>query len=426
MSIVALNKAIAILTALTLLTLSCRKNGESMAIAGIAPDTGKHSSIVTITGSGFSTNPAENKVTFNGRQAVVQNASATLIHAFVPKGAGTGPVKVERGGRLAAGPDFHYVYTATVSTLAGGGTSGFADGEIGTAKFSNPADVAVDGQGNIYVADHGNFRVRKITPAGTVTTLAGRSTYGFTDGPGSVAQFFTPAGLAVDGTGTVYVADIFNNCIRKITPAGVVSTLAGNTTPGFTDGEGSAARFYKPGNLALDARGNVYVSDHENNSIRKISPGGVVSTLAGNGTERPGFADGTGSAARFNNPSGIAVDGQGTVYVADLGNHRIRKISPSGNVSTLAGSGVPGFADGAGSTARFFHPAGLAIDAKGNVYVADNFNHRIRKITPGGLVTTVAGGSDQFYQPTGIALDLLGNIYTTEFWKSRIARTILE
>ena len=208
-----------------------------------------------------------------------------------------------------------------VATLAGS-TAGFADGTGGAAQFNGPYGVAVDYSGTAYVADGNNHRIRKITSAGVVTTLAGSGARGFSDGTGVAAQFNYPIGVAVDSSGTVYVADAGNNRIRKITPAGVVTTLAGYAA-GSADGTGGAAQFKDPRGVAVDPSGTVYVADYGNHRIRKITPAGVVTTLAGS---TAGFADGTGSAARFNVPFGVAVDSSGTVYVADYCNHRIRKI----------------------------------------------------------------------------------------------------
>jgi streptogramin lyase len=316
-----------------------------------------------------------------------------------------------------------------VRTLAGtAGARGSADGTGSAARFYNPSGVAVDASGNVYVADSYNNTIRKITPAGAVTTLAGTAgAYGSADGTGSAARFQYPSGVAVDGSGNVYVADTYNNTIRKITPAGVVTTLAGTAgSNGSADGTGSAARFYRPYGVTVDGNGNVYVADTLNYTIRKITPAGAVTTLAGTAGSNGG-ADGTGSAARFNNPQGVAVDGSGNVYVADTVTHTIRKITPAGVVTTLAGTaGWYGSADGTGSAARFASPSGVAVDASGNVYVADSYNSTIRKITPAGVVTTLAGtagaygsadgtgSAARFDYPSGVAVDGSGNVYVTD------------
>jgi streptogramin lyase len=217
--------------------------------------------------------------------------------------------------------------------------------------------------------------------SGTVSTLAGSGTAGYDNSSGTAAQFNTPTGVAVDTSGNVYVADMANNRIRKITPQGAVSTFAGSGSEGLVNsvnGNGSAAQFNQPFGVAVDRFGNVYVADHGNHCIRKISPSGGVSTLAGKGTA--GFADGTGTAAQFNTPNGVAVDRFGYVYVSDYGNNRIRKITPQGVVSTLAGTGAAGIVNGSGSTAQFSAPIGIAVDGSGNIYVGDSNNNRIRKI----------------------------------------------
>jgi sugar lactone lactonase YvrE len=284
--------------------------------------------------------------------------------------------------------------SVVVTTLAGtAGSTGSLDGTGAAARFDYPAGVAVDSSGNVYVADGNNSTIRKIAPDGAVTTLAGfAGEAGSTDDTGAAARFNQPNAVAVDSSGNVYVADAGNHTIRKITSAGAVTTLAGTVgETGSTDGSETAARFDSPYGVAVDSSGNLYVADYNNSTIRKINSEGVVTTLAGFAGD-PGSTDGNGAAARFTGPTGVAVDAGGNVYVADITDSTIRKISPDGAVTTLAGkSGEPGSTDGTGAAARFSLPAGVAVDSSGNVYVADAMNSVIRKITSAGVVTTLAG-----------------------------------
>jgi len=275
-----------------------------------------------------------------------------------------------------------------VSTLAGNGTEGYKDGTGQVAKFNCPLGITVDSSGNFYVADQLNHCIRKITPAGVVSTLAGNGKEGYKDGPGSTARFMSPYSVTVNSDDNVYVADTFNHCIRKITPAGVVSTFAGNGKEGYKDGFGSTAQFNSPIGVAADFDGNVYVADTFNHRIRKITPRGAVSTLAGG---KKGYEDGIDTEAQFNLPTDVAVDSDDSIYVADTLNHCVRKVTPAGEVSTLAGIGTEGYRDGPGSEARFNYPTGVAVNFDGNIYVADTNSYRIRKITPAGVVSTLAG-----------------------------------
>jgi sugar lactone lactonase YvrE len=316
-----------------------------------------------------------------------------------------------------------------VSTLAGTGIPGFADGAAASAQFSMPIGVAVDAQGVVYVTDAGNGKIRKITTDGMVGTLAGSGNQGFKDGTGTAAEFDTPSGIAVDAQGIVYVADSHNHIIRKIKKDGSVSTFAGdvNNAPGYMEGKGTAARFNNPVGIAVDVQYNVYVADRNNHVIRKITPDGVVSTLAGVGTVQ-GSADGPGISAKFSSPAGVAVDAQGTVYVADLNNNKIRKITSTGEVSTLAGSGIYGSVNGTGTEANFASPFGVAVDAKGIVYVAENggAGNKIRKITKAGVASTLAGSNmsgsvngtgtaAQFKNPAGVAVDKQAKVYVADY-----------
>jgi streptogramin lyase len=280
-----------------------------------------------------------------------------------------------------------------VTTLAGtSGVTGSADGTGTAALFDDPQGVAVDAAGNVYVADTNNNMIRKITPGGVVTTLAGGGSFSCADGVGPAAQFDQPAGLATDTAGNIYVADTNNSIIRKVTPGGVVTTLAGQCgIYGIADGIGSAASFYFPHGVAVDSAGTIYVADTGGDTIRKVTPAGDVTTVAGDGRV-PGRIDGTGSAARFDLPYAVAVDATGNIYVADTENTTLRKITASGAVTTLAGTAtVIGYIDGVGAAAEFDDPNGIATDAQGNVYVADTVGATIRKITPAAAVTTLAG-----------------------------------
>ncbi len=317
-----------------------------------------------------------------------------------------------------------------VSTLAGqAGTSGSTDGTGTGARFFSPSDVAVDSAGNFFVADTDNHLIRKATPAGVVTTLAGRAgTTGSADGTGTAAMFKRPSGVAVDTLGNVYVADTDNHTVRKVTPAGVVTTLAGRAgTYGSADGIGTAATFFSPSGIAVDNSGTLFVADSLNHTIRKVAPAGAVTTIAGTAGAF-GTLDGTGAAARFHGPQGLVVDSSGNLYVADTNNSTIRKVvAATSVVTTVAGQpGTPGSTDGTSSQARFYYPSALALDGMGNLYVADTDNDTLRQISSTGAVSTMAGmagiiGSTdgtgsavRFNYPTGIAVDGSGNVYVAD------------
>jgi len=331
--------------------------------------------------------------------------------------------------------------TLAFSTFAGSTNAGSADG-IGTgAGFKQPHGIARDRDGNLYVADTSNHTIRKVTPGGEVTTLAGQAGFfgGFQNGTGANALFSGPCGLVVDGAGVLYVADTVNQAIRQVTPAGVVTTIAGELgPPGSTDGPGNLARFHYPYAIAIDSVGSLFVADTLNHTIRKIvrdGSGWQVTTVAG-AAGATGSADGAGVDARFQSPIGLAIDGADNVYIADSSNNTLRKMTPAGVVSTLAGVANPlgGSADGTGGAAAFRTPTGLAVDGAGNIYVADERNHTIRKVTPGGVVTTVGGDASitnangrpvggysdgtgtgaRFKQPTGVVVDSAGNLFVAD------------
>jgi len=325
-----------------------------------------------------------------------------------------------------------YGQTTTVAGIVK--TTGFNNGAALTATFNEPIGITVDGAGNIFVVDNINNCIRKITPGGTVSTFAGNGNYGSANGIGVLASFTLPRGIAIDATGNMYIADKDNDLIRKVTPAGVVTTIAGKSgISGSADGVGLAATFTGPCGIAVDKLGNLYVADTFDYLIRKITPAGVVSTIAGTGT--PGSADGQGRAASFKGPDGIAVDDAGNIYVADIGGgNDIRKIDPTGMVTTFAGSNTLGFKDGKGNAALFNYPFNITIDKAGVLFVSDAGNNAIRRIEPDGTVTTLAGGTfgyadgvgpaAYFRSPNGLTSDGLGNIYVADYTNQLIRKVV--
>lgn len=320
-----------------------------------------------------------------------------------------------------------------VNTVAGAGNPGYIDGTGLNTSFNFPQKIITDASGNIYVADQKNNRIRKITPQGAVSTLAGSSEQGSTDGQGAAAQFNQPIGITMDGDGNLYVADAGNNRIRKINPSGIVTTLAGGSG-GFADGTGSDAKFNFPFSVTIDASNNLLVADIGNNRLRKVTLSGVVTTFAGNGQSN--FVDGPLATATMYNPTSVVIDpSSGNIYVSQ--DCFIRKITPQGITSVLAGntnqSTGPGYVDGPGMQAKFFYIYQLALDKKGNIFVADSDNHVIRKVTPDGFVSTYAGkrypnsgtpvpaphldglaSEALFARPSGLTFDKDGNLLVSE------------
>ena len=293
--------------------------------------------------------------------------------------------------------------------------------------FNSAWGIAIDSQGNLYLTDTSENCIIKINTNKTISVFAGSQNYaGFVDGVGVNARFNQPYGIAIDQSGNLYVSEMGNHSIRKITSTGLVSTLAGSSTPGSQDGVGINARFSSPAGVAVDSFGNVYVADMGLAVIKEITPAGIVTTIAG-AAYNYGSLNGQGSAARFNNPAGIAVDGIGNIYVADTGNNILRKINSSGLVSTLAGTaGMGGGTDGVGSNALFAGINGLAVDSSGTIFATDSTNQTIKKITSLGVVSTIAGSAlqaglvngvgsvNRFNGPYGIAVDSLGNLFIYE------------
>lgn len=310
-----------------------------------------------------------------------------------------------------------------VTTLAGINSAGFQDGTGNVARFRTPMHLAVDPQGMIYAADCNNHCIRKITPQGVVTTLAGNGVAGTADGVGTAASFSNPRGIVSDSQGNLYVADFLSYRIRKVTPGGVVTTLAGNGTDSNVDGTGVAACIGAANALAFDSSGNLYVAtETAGGYIRRITPGGVVTTVAGNGAALA--TDGAALSASFLRPRGIAVDSQGVVYIADCDNGRLRRLS-GGTVTTLLSNGTWGNA-GAGTAMSFNNPWQLTIDEKNNLYVAESTKRQVKRISASGVATVLAGGNGtqgfvdgtggnaRFLDFYGVVLDGQGNIYVAD------------
>lgn len=421
---------------ITTFLLSCDKEeaGPAPSISTISASSGAKGSEITIIGKGFSTDVNKYTVSFNGVNAEVTSATTTEIVVVVPHKAKDGAILVSFEGKTITGPVFDYQETYTVSTIAGNGVSGYANENGVNASFHQVKGITIDATGNLFVADAGNNRIRKITPAGDVSTYAGNGSMGFQDGDLSTATFSTPSDVVFDSSGNMYVLEAGNNKIRKISTGGLVTTVAGSGGNGYEDGVGTSAKFNYPLGFAIDAADNIYVADSENNRIRKVTPAGVVSTLAGQAIF--GFNDGVGASAQFRTPSSILVHENGDLYVGDLNNHRIRKVTPEGVVSTVTGVAA-GDSDGDLATARYRGPSGMVKDSDGNIFVADYANNRIRKITPTGMVSTIAGTSAMGYEdgdgataafngPVDIIIDKNGDLYITDSKNYRIRKITIE
>jgi uncharacterized protein (TIGR03437 family) len=330
-----------------------------------------------------------------------------------------------------------------LTVVAGNGTQGFSgDGGPATgAQLYNPHGVALDATGNLYIAHRSNHRIRKVSPTGMMTTIAGTGTSGFSGdgGPAISASLSDPTGVAVDAVGNIYVADCWNHRIRRVSPDGTITTVAGNGTAGYSGDGGPAtlASLNNPVHIAVDAAGSLYIADTSNNRIRKIPRGGVITTVAGNGT--CGFSGDLGPAvsASLCSPESVTLDAAGSLYIADMSNHRIRMVGSTGIISTVTGNGTAGFSGDAGPAlnASFYNPWGVAVDIAGSVYVTDSLNRRVRKFTPGGSISTVAGNglckaptdgvpatSSFLNQPWDVAADGAGNIYIVDGYNERVRK----
>lgn len=331
-----------------------------------------------------------------------------------------------------------------ITTIAGGGSCGSPycgdEGQATAAELYQPYGVAFDAMGNMYIADNENNRIRKVSTSGIITTFAGTGTHGYSGdgGQATAAELYTPTGVAFDAVGNLYIVDEDNFVIRKVTTAGIITTVAGNNTGGYSGDGGQAtdAELLRPYGLSIDAMGNLYISDTQNNRIRKVNTTGIITTIAGNGTAAYSGDGGLATAAEINNPSGIGFDAAGNIYIVDSYNNRIRMINTSGIITTIAGTGTGAYSgDGGQATvAELKTPRAIAISL-GNLYIADEANNRIRKINTSGIITTIAGNGTvgfsgdggqaavaEFNLPTGIIFDGIGNLYVTDYTNNRIRK----
>lgn len=331
--------------------------------------------------------------------------------------------------------------TQTISTKVGNGAANYSGdgGQAILSSITSPIGILIDSINNLYVSDFGNNVIRKVNSSGIITTIAGTGALGYSGdgGPATLAEFQGPAGLVSDKYGNIYIADEYNNTIRKINTAGVISTIAGTGLSGYSGDGGPAAlaELNYPWGLAIDAAGNLYVADQSNNCIRKINTSGIITTIAGNGTAGFSGDGGLATLAEINQSSSVAVDIAGNIYISEMVDNRIRKINTSGIINTIAGNGIAGFSGdgGAAISAQLHYPVGLHIDNSGNLYVNDYLNYRIRKINSAGIISTVTGnGTSGYSGDNGLAslaqisgswattTDASGNLYLSDFHNNRI------
>ena len=388
---------ITILLAFLISLMACRKVDPlpvadfEGVITAIQPTSGSKGDTVAVTGYGFGTNPSELKAYVNGRPSTIIQSNDTLIWLIVPARAGTGPVSIAGASGGTSGPIFDFEYTATLSRYAGQpGSAGFEDGTFTQALFNRPTGLVCDPLGYLYVTDAHNHRIRQIATNGNTGTFSGDGVAGHQDGFGISARYNHPQSITMDpSTGNFYVADRYNHCIRKVTPTGVVSTVAGIPgLPGYVDAPGLSARFNEPVSVAFEpGYRDLYIGDAVNHCIRKWAQSQVVSTYAGSVT--PGNLNGVGASAAFQSPMGLFVDSTFFIFVADSGNHNIRRIvRQDATVTTFSGMGVAGLQ--VGLPALFNGPVGIC-KKDGLVFVADAGNHVIRLLMNDGTAQVIAG-----------------------------------
>jgi sugar lactone lactonase YvrE len=338
---------------------------------------------------------------------------------------------------------YTFSYAQIITTVAGNSNAGFSGdgGQASVAEINYPTGVTPDANGNLYIADYGNNRIRKVNSSGVITTAAGNglAAYSGDGGQATVAELNHPNGTAIDAFGNLYIADVFNNRIRKVSTLGIISTVVGNGAQGYS-GDGAvaiAANLDHPSQVVLDAIGNIYFADQNNNVIRKVNTAGIINTIVGNGIPAYSGDGGLATACEINYSNGVALDAAGNVYISDQGNSRVRKVNTAGIINTIVGTGVMGFSgDGGQATiAKLTNPTAVSFGCDGNLYISDYGNNRIRKVNSLGIISTIAGNGTGAYSgdggqgtaaeintPIGIALDAVGNLYIADALNNRIRK----
>ena len=411
---------------------------EAPELSGFSPLMGKKGTVIKIQGKHFGTDVSKVSLQINGLNADINAVTETEITAVVPDKCGLGKLTLTVNSKeVTSATAFRYLYTVKTSYFSGGGP-GYEDGLPQKSKFGTLYNIAIDSKGVMFAADLANCVVRRIDTDGSTSTLAGAATQGgFKDGKGNQALMKFPIGIELAPDGSIFVADHENHAIRKVSPDGRLVTVAGHPDhPGLVDGNLTTAQFKRPYGVKLDKTGILWICDTENGVIRKLSTDGQVSTFAGS---TPGYADGKLRDAKFYMPSYLNFDEKGNIFIADKHNHCIRKITPDGMVTTFAGMPTHmGYRDGEAGQAMFNQPCNIQIDKLGNLYVNDLWNHCIRLVYPDGYVTTLAGkGGTEGYQeasgenalfkhPQGCTLDKDGNLFVTDSANQRIRKLTIE
>ncbi|MFF3270955.1 NHL repeat-containing protein [Streptomyces chrestomyceticus] len=340
-----------------------------------------------------------------------------------------------------SGPQPAGLAQGAIATVAGNGQAGYVSdgGPAILTQLNWPHDVALDKNGNLYIAERNSHRVRKVTPADSITTVAGNGQAGYVSdgGPATATQLNNPASVAVDDAGNLYIADMNNHRIRKVTPNGIITTVAGNGQAGYVSdgGPATATQLNTPHGVAVDGQGNLYIADWGNHRIRKVDANGIITTVAGNGQAGYGSDGGPATATKLYYPGGVEADRNGNIFVADTYNHRIRKVDARGIITTVAGTGTPGYVSDGGPaiSTPINYPVGITVDDTGNFYLGETNNQRVRKVDTNGIITTVAGNGiagyvddggpaadTRLYNPRGVALDRAGNLYIADGSNARV------